>query len=347
MLPLSSSRVAVLLHDGIQGSQGKTGMAFIRFCTRAIAVIIDEFCAGQSFRDLTGIPCDAPIVASAQDALAFNPEVLLIGIAPAGGVLPDPWFQEVKRSVAAGLSIANGLHTRLADHPELTPLINIEKKPGQILWDIRQEPIGLSVGTGAARHLACQRVLTVGTDMSIGKMSTSLALHHACLERGLRSAFVGTGQAGIMIAGEGIALDAVRVDFASGAVEQVVMKSGQDADILFIEGQGSLLHPSSTATLPLIRGSQPTQMVLVHRAGQTHIRNYPEVPIPPLPKVIQLYEAIAEAAGAFSPARVTGIALNTYHLDDRAALEAIDRTAQETGIPCTDSLRFNPVSLLG
>jgi uncharacterized NAD-dependent epimerase/dehydratase family protein len=343
MLPLSTLRVAVLLHDGIEGSQGKTGMAFIRFCPSAIAVVIDAETAGQSLRDLTGLACDAPIVASVQDALTFNPEVLLIGIAPSGGVLPDPWFQEVKRAVVAGLSVANGLHTRLADHPDLKALV----QPEQILWDIRQEPIGLSVGTGAARSLTCKRVLTVGTDMGIGKMSTSLALDRACREMGLRSTFVGTGQAGIMIAGDGVALDAVRVDFASGAVEKLVMKYGQTADILHIEGQGSLLNPASTATLPLIRGSQPTQMVLVHRAGQTHIRNYPEVPIPPLSQVVHLYESVAAAAGAFSPARVTGIALNTYHLDDRAAKEAIDRVAQETGIPCTDSLRFSPVSLLG
>jgi uncharacterized NAD-dependent epimerase/dehydratase family protein len=347
MLPLSSLRVAVLLHDGIQGSQGKTGMAFIRFCTSSIAVIIDAETAGQSFRDLTGIACDAPIVASVQAALALNPEVLLIGIAPSGGVLPEPWFQEVKQAVAAGLSVANGLHTRLAEHPELKALIQASTHPTQILWDIRQEPIGLSVGTGAARNLPCRRVLTVGTDMSIGKMSTSLALDRACREMGLRSKFVGTGQAGIMIAGDGVALDAVRVDFASGAVEQQVMKYGKTVDILHIEGQGSLLNPASTATLPLIRGSQPTEMVLVHRAGQTHIRNYPEVPIPPLSQVVHLYESVAAAAGAFFPARVTGIALNTYHLDDRAAKEAIDRVAQETGIPCTDSLRFSPVSLLG
>ncbi len=345
MLPLSTLRVAVLLHDGIDGSQGKTGMAFIRFCPSAIAVVIDAETAGQSLRDLTGLACDAPIVASVQEALTFNPEVLLIGIAPSGGVLPDPWFEEVKCAVAAGLSVANGLHTRLADHPDLKSLIQ-DLQPAPILWDIRQEPIGLSVCTAAARSLPCKRVLTVGTDMGIGKMSTSLALDRACREQGLRSTFVGTGQAGIMIAGTGVALDAVRVDFASGAVEQVVMNAGHTADILQIEGQGSLLHPSSTATLPLIRGSQPTQLVLVHRAGQTHIRNYPDIPIPPLSQVVQLYEAVATAAGAYAPIRVTGIALNTYHLDDRAAREAIDRTEQETGIICTDPLRFSPISLL-
>lgn len=149
-----------------------------------------------------------------------------------------------------------------------------------------------------------------------------------------------------MIAGEGVALDAVRVDFASGAVEQLVMAQEKSYEILHIEGQGSLLNPASTATLPLLRGSQPTHLVLVHRAGQMQIRNYPEVPIPPLSKVVALYEAIAAAAGSFFPAPVVGIALNTAHLDNYAARDAIKSVADETGLPCTDLLRFPSESLL-
>ncbi len=339
---LAQKRIAILLHEGIQGTQGKTGLAFIRFCPDSIAVIIDSQSAEQHFPTLSGISCEAPIVASVQDALAYQPDVLLIGIAPSGGVLPNPWFQEVKTAVQAGLSIANGLHTRLAEHPDLKPLI----QPGQVLWDIRQEPPGLKVGSALARSLSCRRVLTVGTDMSIGKMSTSIALDRACQSAGLNSKFVGTGQAGIMIAGDGVALDAVRVDFASGAVEQVVMTTGADAEIIHIEGQGSLLNPASTATLPLIRGSQPTQMVLVHRAGQTHIRNYPTVVIPPLQKVIALYEAVAEAAGSFDPVKVTGIALNTGHLSPAEAQNAIAQIEQETGLPCQDPVRDPAQSLL-
>ena len=136
------------------------------------------------------------------------------------------------------------------------------------------------------------------------------------------------------------------MDFASGAIEQIVMRYGGDRDILYIEGQGSLLHPGSTATLPLIRGSQATHLILVHRAGQTHIRNCPDVPIPPLSKVVELYEQVAVAAGAFAPAKVVAIALNTHHFDDSAAKQIIAQTTAETKLPCTDAVRFGADILL-
>lgn len=350
MLQLAQRRIAVLLHEGIQGTKGKTGLSVIRHYPEAIVTIIDQDCLDQGhsegdFTVLTGIACSAPIVPSVRDALAYQPDVLLIGIAPSGGVLPAPWLQEVKQAVTAGMAIVNGLHTQLATHPEIQAIVAQLATP-PLIWDIRQEPPGLTVGSGAARSLACKRVLTVGTDMSVGKMSASLALDRACRAQEMTSKFLGTGQAGVMIAGAGIALDAIRVDFASGAVEQLVMAQGNQYEILHIEGQGSLLNPASTATLPLIRGSQPTHLILVHRAGQTQIRNFPQVPIPPLSKVIRLYEEIAAAAGAFFPARVVGIALNTGHLSLSEAENAVRSVSDETGLPCTDVLRFNPSSLL-
>ncbi|MGI0495022.1 DUF1611 domain-containing protein [Alkalinema pantanalense CENA528] len=329
-------RIAVLLHEGIRGTHGKTGLALIRYRPEQIAVVIDYQTAGESFAQLTGIPWDGPIVTSVAEAIAYQPDWLAIGIAPSGGALPASWFQEIQQAVAAGCSIANGLHTPMAQHPDLTPLL----QPGRTVWDMRQEPPGLSVGQGSARYLPCRRVLTVGTDMSIGKMSTSLQLDRACRARGLNSKFLGTGQAGMMISGEGIPLDAVRVDFASGAVEQLVVKFGNDHDILLIEGQGSLLHPASTATLPLMRGSQPTHLILVHRAGQTHIRTCPDTPIPLLQNVIELYESVAFAGGSFNSAKVVGIALNTVHLSDKEAKTEIDRIQQTTGLPCSDPIRY-------
>jgi len=333
---INARRLAILLHEGIRGPNGKTGLTLLRYGEAPVVAVIDQQCAGQSLSQLTGIACDAPIVDSVASALAYQPDVLAIGIAPSGGVLPDAWWQEIKQAVAAGLSIINGLHTPMASDPELRALL----KEGQIIWDIRQEPTGLSVGSGQARSLSCQRILTVGTDMSVGKMSASLELNRAAQRRGIRSKFLATGQAGVMIAGEGIPLDAIRVDFAAGAVEQMVMRSGNDYDLLIVEGQGSLLHPGSTATLPLIRGTQPTGLLLVHRAGQTHVRNHDHVPIPPLPEVIRLYEMVASAGGAFVPVRVKAIALNTGHLDRSAAQKAIEQVREETGLPCTDAVRF-------
>lgn len=340
-LPLNQ-RVAILLHEGISGAHGKTGLALLRYSEAQIVVAIDRECPGRSLSELTGIKRDVPIVASVAAALEYKPEVLVIGIAPQGGAIPDDYWLEIKTALDAGMSLVNGLHTLLANIPELNALL----KPGQLIWDVRKEPANLSIATGMARTLPCRRVLTVGTDMAIGKMSTSLELHWASRLRGWRSKFVATGQTGVMLEGDGLALDAVRVDFAAGAVEQTVTRYGKNCDILHIEGQGSLLHPGSTATLPLIRGSQPTQLVLVHRAGQNHVRNYPHVAIPPLSKVIRLYETVASAGGAFNSVPVVGIALNTAHLDELAAQEAIAQTTAETGLPCTDAVRFGAGLLL-
>lgn len=338
----SNHRVAILLHEGIHGTQGKTGLAMLRYAELNIVAVIDRECAGQSLEELTGTPRAVPIVPSVDACLKYHPDVLVIGIAILGGELPEDWRQEVKRAIAAGMSVANGLHTQLKQDAELSSLL----QPGQWIWDMRQEPPELTVGSGAARALACSRVLTVGTDMAVGKMSTSLELHRVSLNRGLRSKFLATGQAGMMISGGGIPLDAIRVDFAAGAVEQLVMQAGDRFDILHIEGQGSLLNPASTATLPLLRGSQPTQLVLVHRAGQTHIRRFSQVPIPPLREVVQLYEIVASAAGAFTSAKVVAIALNTVHLDELSAQQAIEQVQIETSLPCADPVRMGADRLL-
>jgi len=338
----SGDRVAILLHGGTTTSKGKTGISLLRYSTLPIVAVIDETCAGGDLKTLTGIDRPIPIVASVTDALTYAPTVLSIGIAPSGGTLPDPWRKELKEALEAGLSIVNGLHTQMARDADLAAVV----RPGRWIWDVRQEPTGLTVGSGQARSLPCRRVLTVGTDMSVGKMSTSLELHHAGLKRGLRSRFIATGQTGLMLGEEGIPLDAVRVDYAAGAVEQAVMNHGHEADILHIEGQGSLMNPASTATLPLLRGSQPTHLVLVHRAGQTHIQSFPDFTIPSLPEAIRVYETIASAGGTFAPAKVVGIALNTFHLSEVEAERAIAQTQATTDLPCADVIRYGAAPIL-
>ena len=335
-------RIALLMHEGTDNPGGKTGLSILRYSPLNIVAVVDQQQAGKDLKTVTGIDRDVPIVESVKAAMALSPTVLAIGIAPSGGALPAPWYQEVKAAVEAGLSVVNGLHTPMATDPELAAHVH----PPQWIWDVRQEPTGLGIASAAAKSLACRRVLPVGTDMAIGKMSTNLELHQLARQRGLRSKVIATGQTNLMLGDDGIPLDTIRVDFAAGAVEQQVMRYGADHDILFIEGQGSLFHPGSTATLPLLRGSQPTHLILVHRAGQTHIRNHPAIPTPSLPEAIALYEAIARAGGGFTSAKVVGIALNTHGLDDAAANQAIADTKTITGLPVTDVIRLGAAPLL-
>jgi uncharacterized NAD-dependent epimerase/dehydratase family protein len=339
---IPDDRIAILMHNGLKGAKGKTGISLLRYSQNPIVAVIDETAAGDSVGALTGIDRDVPIVSSLQAALAFAPTVLAIGLAPSGGILPEPWYDEVKQAVKAGLSVMNGLHTQMNADVEIASSL----QPGRWVWDMRREPEGLIIGGGRARLLGCDRVLTVGTDMAVGKMSASIELNRVAKARGLRSKLIATGQTALMLGEDGVPLDAIRVDYASGAVEQSVMRYGENHDILFVEGQGSLLNPASTATLPLLRGTQPTHLILVHKANLTHIQHFADFAIPPLSEVVKLYEAITTAGGTFAPAKVVGIALNTFGLDEKAAHEAIANASQSTGLPCTDAVRFGGDALL-
>ena len=342
--PRARQRLVVLQHGGISGIYGKTGLSLLRYRGDEVVAVVDHETAGRSLRELTRLPLkhEIPIVASIADALAFRPTAVAIGIASPGGRIPEAWMSDLRGAVKAGVSIWNGLHTPLASDAEIAAAL----KPGVYVWDMRREPPGVATGKGEARTLPCKRVLFVGTDMAIGKMTAALELDRLARSRGLRSKFIGTGQAGVMIGGDGICLDAIRVDFASGAVEGEMMRNGHDNDVLWVEGQGSLLNPASTATLPLLRGSQPTHLVLVHKAGMRTLRAFPHIAIPPLEKVVAFYEQAAEAAGAFARAPVVGIALNTWALDEDSARREVDAVSKATGLPCTDAVRFGSEVLL-
>ena len=338
---LPHHRLAVLLHDGIKGNQGKTGLTVLRYSPNPVVVVIDREAVGESVIKNTGIQREVPIVGDIAAALAYQPDALVIGIAPSGGLIPDDWWPELQAAVRSGISIVNGLHTKLHGHPQLPAL-----QPGQWIWDVRQPPLIIRIGSGAAQDLSCQRVLMVGTDMAIGKMSAGLELQKVAVAQGIKSKFVATGQAGLMISGSGVALDAIKVDHAAGSIEQTVLDHSPGQDLLIIEGQGSILHPGSTATLPLLRGSQPTQLILVHKAGQTTVRNCPQVSIPPLADVVRLYEQLVTAGGAFKPAPVVAVAINGVNLNDEELRAYLDRVTQETGLPCTDAIRFGAEPLL-
>lgn len=336
------ARLAMLMHDNLIAGFGKMGLGMLRYSEAEIVAVVDRQTAGQDLPTVTGIPRVAPIVASVAEAARLGANMLVLGVANPGGILPPDWWDEIKTGLSAGMSLVNGLHAPLAENAELKALLH----PDRFIWDVRREPEGLVNGMARARQLPAKRVLTVGTDMSIGKMTAAIELDRAARQRGLRSRFLASGQTGICIAGEGIPLDAVRVDFASGAVEALVLRYGNDHDVLFIEGQGSVLHPASTAWLPLIRGSCPTHLLLAHRVGQVHIARDPSLVIPPLREVIALYEAVCTAGGVFPPAKVVGITLHCIGLEDVAAKRALAEVEAETGLPATDVVRFGAEKLL-
>lgn len=331
-------RLALLMEGHLRTRNGKMGFGLLRYSAAPVACVIAPSEAGGDLAAITGIDVDVPIVATAADAAALGADVLVVAVATSGGVLPDGYRAEIMVALRAGMSLVSGLHVRFEADPEVRAAL----RPGAFVWDLRTEPAGLGSGRGLAADLPCRRVLTVGTDMAIGKMTASLELDRAARAQGRRSQFVASGQIGIAIAGDGVAVDAVRVDFATSAVEQACLRMGEGRDVLWIEGQGSILHPGSTAWLALMRGSMPTDLVLVHRAGQRVLDELPGVAIPPLPEVIESYERVAAASPGFPPARVAAVSLNCAGLDDDAAAAACAEVGGLTGLPCVDVVRNDP-----
>lgn len=333
-----TTKVAIYMEDTLGQREGKMGYGVLRYSPSPVVAVIDSKQAGKDIKDFTNCNRNCPIVSSIDEAKKLGAEALILGIAPPGGHIPDKWLHDIDHAVSLGFSIVNGLHDHLQKrYPNLLP--------SQWIWDIRKEPATLSIASGSARTLHNKRVLFVGSDMAIGKMTAALELFISAKKKHVNAAFIATGQIGITITGEGVALDAIRLDYACGAIENAVM-AASTADLIIIEGQGSLVHPSSTATLPLLRGSMPTHLVFCHRAGQTTLAKHPSVTIPKLNELIKLYEALATVCGTYQPPQTVGICLHTGGLDKKAAEQAIKNLHNETGLPVWDVVRQGADELL-
>lgn len=325
--------LALYMEGAVGEPSGKMGYGVLRYSPNPVACVVDSKTAGQSISEITGIPRECPIVATLEEAVALGAEAMVLGIAPPGGQIPAEWFPFIDRAVELGLSLINGLHGTLAPR-------YAELREGQFVWDVRVEPPGLGVGSAAAAKLTNRRLLMIGTDMAIGKMTAGLEIVREARRRGISTEFVATGQIGIVVWGRGVPLDAVRLDFASGAIEREVMACA-NADLVVVEGQGALIHPGSTANLPLLRGSCATHLVLCHRAGQETLRRLPEIRIPDLREYVRLYQELGEACGSFPRPVLSGVALNTVELrSDSDARAECERVGEYLGVPCTDPIRF-------
>jgi uncharacterized NAD-dependent epimerase/dehydratase family protein len=339
-----SERLAIFAEGLFAAHNGKTAHGVIRYGTRDVVAVIDSTQAGRSAAEVVPFALrDVPIVATLREAIDAGANALLVGVAPTGGKLDPGWRAVLLEAIGAGLHVEAGLHTQLHEDPELR---RAATRAGVALRDLRAAPPDLTVPQGPNSRPASVRVVhSVGSDTVIGKKVVTLELDHAARERGLRSVYVPTGQTGVAIAGWGIAVDHVISDYVAGAAERLVHEGAGRGDLLFVEGQGALFHPAySGVTLGLLHGSAPDLLVLVHKAGAAAIRNYPDLPIPPLPELVAAYEGMARRV---RPARVAAIALNTAELEsDEAAREAIAAAQAETSLVADDVVRFGPERVL-
>jgi uncharacterized NAD-dependent epimerase/dehydratase family protein len=314
---------------------GKTMRGVVRYGADPVVAILDSERAGETYEGI-------PVVGTVDDALSFDPTTALVGVATTGGRFPPAWRELLKRSISKGLDLENGLHEFVTEDPEL---LDLAQRHNVELRDLRKPPAGLNVSTGKNFEVPARIVLTVGSDCGIGKMTVSLELDLEAKRRGLASVFVPTGQTGIAIAGWGISVDAVVSDFVAGAAEGLVVEgAARGGDLLWVEGQGALLHPAySGVTLGLIHGSAPHAFVLCHKAGTTEVEGYPGHSLTSLPELVALHEQIALPA---RKAPVAAIALNTAGLEEDEAHAVVADAEVETGLPADDPVRFGPGRLV-
>ena len=335
-----NQKIAVYMEANLDSDYGKMGYGVMRYIENPVVCVVDSINAGKRVKDACSLPYEYPVVASVVDARALGADVLVLGTAPSGGRVPDDWYPPLEQALQCGMSIVNGLHDPLNE------LIGgkIPDPDNQWIWDVRQPAFTPAIASARAADLNNKRVLMVGTDMAIGKMTVGLEVYKWITAKNPDCAFVATGQIGITVTGQGIPLDAFKLDHACGAVETAVMGVA-NSDIVFIEGQGSLLHPGSSATLSLMRGSCANRLIMCHRAGMTRLRKPEQIRVPPLKEFIQLNEELARVCGSLTTATTVAVALNTSKLDTDSALAAIAACGDETGLPVDDVVRFGAAKI--
>ncbi len=306
--------------------------------SRGIAQWRPEKCVGQMSMPGCAVSLGLPEL-DFEAAVARGAKTFILGLANRGGVIAPEWMPYLKMALENGMDIASGLHRKVADIPEIKALAD---RLGRQIFDVRHPTVSLDIGSGKKRQ--GNRILAVGTDCSVGKMYTTLALEGEMKARGLDVDFRATGQTGILIGGTGISVDAVVADFISGAVEALAPENNDDHwDI--IEGQGSLFHPSfAGVSLGLLHGAQADFLIMCHEAGREHMRGLPHHSLPDMQNCIDVN---LDAARLTNPNVIlAGLAINSSSLGQQDAVDYCRTMTDTYGVPCVDPLRHGISSVV-
>ena len=328
-------RVAILAHEKFP-DRAKTALGVLRYADHDVVAVLDRDGAGHRVGDFVPDVQDAPIVADMAALESGAVDALLIGIAPIGGGFDEIWREDVRTALEDGCDVISGLHTFLAEDEEFARLAADNDCE---IRDVRKPPADLAVSQGVASEVDAEVILTVGTDCSVGKMTTTMELARDARAAGHDAAVIPTGQTGILIEGWGTPIDRVVSDFTAGAVEEMILEVGDDHDVLFVEGQGSIVHPAySAVTCGILHGTQPDSLVLCHAAGRDAVHGYEDYALPGVETYVDLYESLA------APVHETDVvagALNTMTVDDDGdARAAVASYETELDVPAGDLVRF-------
>lgn len=338
-------RLAILAHDRFTPTDAKTAACLLRYRRAECVAVVDRSRAGEDAGAVLPWAKGVPVVASVRDALALGADALFIGIAPVGGALPADWRTEIVDALQGGADVVSGLHAFLGDEPDLAA---VARRNGRRILDVRRPPRDRRIATGEGALVDALVVLTVGTDCSSGKMTTTVELVEEAKRRGLDAAFVATGQTGIMVGCDaGAPVDAIVGDFMAGEVERMVLAAAKAGkSLVFVEGQGCITHPAySGVTAALLHGAFPDLLVLCDEPARDTLRFPCARPFRtnPLAFEARANEMLLEPT---TGGKVAAVSLMTRGLDDRRVAHEIEKAEAETAVPAGDVYRGGVAKLL-
>ena len=326
-------RYAALVEGRFDFLYAKTANALLRYRPKEVVCCIDSENAGKTTNEVIKLGGDTPVVGSFEEAMDFNPDTLVVGVATQGGFLPDNMRQCVRESIESGINVICGLHAFLSEDEEFAPLAD---KHGVSITDLRKPPSPLPFSEGTWRTRKTPTLLTVGDDCDTGKMTAAWELKRQLEEKGKKVAFVGTGQTGILLGGFGVAVDAIVSDFEAGSIEAEIDRVGDDVDLIVVEGQGSISHMAySGVTLGLLHGTMPDMLLMCHEPARD-IDTF-EHPMADFKEVMDIYGRLVQI---FKPCEVMGLSLITHTESEDQAKTTIQNYSDKYGIPAVDLVRF-------
>ena len=333
----SPRRMVILTEGCTEPNRAKTAASVIRYRPHEVVALLDSTQAGQTAQSLLGVGGDIPVVGSLDAASRAN--TLLIGIAPSGGRIAPAWRSILLDAISRKMDIVSGLHDFLCDDSELA---HAAQQHQVQLVDVRKNDEH-DVAQREGIRDGCLRIQTIGNDCCVGKMVVAIELAAGLRRAGHTAKFVATGQTGIMIEGDGCAVDCVVSDFVNGATEKLVL-ANQHHEIIVFEGQGSLAHPMySAVTLGLLHGCMPHGMILCYEVGRSAHHGMKHVALRSLLELRHAYETVA---GLMFPSRTIAIAMNSRTLGDAEAEAERERVRNEMGLPVCDVFRHGPDPLV-
>lgn len=326
-------RIVILAIGAFDYLLSKTGNMLLRYKPEEVVAIIDPTKAGKTAESVIGYGGNIPVISNFDEAKALNPNALVIGNAPQGGIINDAYRAEIIKAISAKCDIYSGMHVFLNDDPEFRKLANMNEI---VLHDLRQPPKQPHFPKGSWKERNYPVMLIAGTDCDTGKMTTAWEIKKRLQASGAKVAFLGTGQTGILLGESGVPIDAVVSDFIAGEIEHHMDKMSHGSDLVVVEGQGAISNYAySGVTLGLLHGCMPDYLIMTHDPGRDlDVLDYP------MPDIQNMIDLHLELLKPFKKATFLGFNLLTYKLDEKDALDLIEEYEKKFNLPCTDLVRF-------